>query len=259
MSILIFGTGRSGSTALFYALKRAFPDLIQSFETIPSTPIGHLSKIGIYTTKVFEQAIDYEYRIWLTRDPRDRIVSGFLYQLAYHWAFDADRPTLLEIDSILGEKADNPDLPFLCLVDRIRELVPVEIDLWREDVTACKLYQLCGHHFFRYTYEEMIRGETGELRKYLPAFGEFDTTVDTSHDRVKRTMRSGEWRFWFTNDDLAQIIPEIDAPMFVLGYDPNIHPDHIPEVTVEEIKRPFRRLVNQRREQEGMPRCTWPK
>jgi len=254
MSILIYGAGRSGSTALFYALSRQFPKMEESFERYVEEPHGVLAKCGVNQTRIIERVMDFDYRIFLRRDPRDRVVSAFLYALGFHWAWDCSRRYLDAIGSVLISKVTAPgEIGFFEMWDAIAHYLPVKPEpVWHEDIRAARLHRLFGHQCFPLRFEDLITGKLDGLRKYLPIDGDLDLQLPGQHAHVYRTGTFGNWIRWFTEDDIPRMQELLAPAMAEFGYDWSDRPAIPPEESADAVLANFRHLVNRRRKEEGM-------
>lgn len=202
--ILITGIPKTGSTALFYSIKKALPKTAICFfepETTPGVQIPErvsedlLVKSFIPTarTGVYDS---FSKRVLIVRDPRDQMISQMLYR-----PFNLVRKGLApqqmvdELLWMLREKVKNPEsIP----VRKIHELVI--------GTHACEPYnQLLAYYrghreHFVFKYEDYVRGNLDHLGDYLGLRVMKDDEVPIT--RVVRTKSFGSWRRWFTVSDV---------------------------------------------------------
>ena len=87
MKVVIAGLGKSGTTALFFTLKRAMPPdthhLFEPsrFDAQTGMTSNVLAKILIRDSTEYASFDDFEKKILIIRDPRDIIVSRVLYDI----------------------------------------------------------------------------------------------------------------------------------------------------------------------------------
>ena len=115
MNILIHGVGKTGTTALFYTIRKAlsgtvtelFEPVSLEFDAGPSAPAQHvLAKVLLRETI----PVPYErfpWKIMTVRDPRDILISRLLY-LIWHAAFRADPGCMNTYLTLLRAKERDP-------------------------------------------------------------------------------------------------------------------------------------------------------
>jgi hypothetical protein len=80
-----------------------------------------------------------------------------------------------------------------------------------------------GDDWFLFTYEDMIAGNFAALNEYLG----FDVKADgevpqsTVKAKVGRKKAAGDWRLWFTEQDVEWFKPAYKNYMELIGYDWN--------------------------------------
>jgi len=115
MNILIHGVGKTGTTALFYTIRKAlsgtvvelFEPASLEFDAAPSAPHQHvLAKVLLRETI----PVPYErfpWKIMTVRDPRDILISRLLY-LVWHAAFRCDHGCMNAYLALLRAKERDP-------------------------------------------------------------------------------------------------------------------------------------------------------
>ena len=80
-----------------------------------------------------------------------------------------------------------------------------------------------GDNWFLFKYEDMISGNFELLNEYLgfAVKADGEVPVSTGKAKVVRKKASGDWRQWFTEQDVELFKPAYRAYMELIGYDPN--------------------------------------
>jgi hypothetical protein len=97
----------------------------------------------------------------------------------------------------------------------------------------------------RVRYEALVAGPLPELERYLEVELAGTARVDPEHGHVPRTRGSGDWRHWFTPDDVAWFEPVLAGYMRHYGYpadwgladSPVIRPEHCTEYVARVVER----------------------
>jgi len=214
-NILVCGAQKSGTTALLYSIAAALggPQRIH-FE--PGAP-EHVSLGGaahnLCKMVLGAGAIDafipifprFDKRVFIVRDPRDVLVSRLLYMVRdQSFIFDPER--LQRLLTALAQKEANVDA--LDVVDLARLIGELEgqpdylersIDMALQPM---RVWQQVGEHFHRLRYEDFVGGDTDALARYLGFSVSSNVQVPEWVQRVGRTKSGGDWRNWFTANDV---------------------------------------------------------
>lgn len=222
MRILIVGLPKSGTTILTYRIAGALDDVAIEFEPLEG-PDPALARAGshLVTKKLVGDQTDgldafapYDRRIWISRDPRDFLVSQSLYR----WHREApptpgDRAWFEHnMARLRAKEADPGSVPFL-------DLEPADYRSTFDHVAA--LWRREGNRsWLLYRYEDMVAGHYRELNRYLGFEIDPSATVAEGLERVVRRKGSGDWRHWFTPEDVAHYGDGRLRPyMETFGYD----------------------------------------
>ncbi|HFD80895.1 MAG TPA: hypothetical protein ENK05_10985, partial [Gammaproteobacteria bacterium] len=239
MKNLILGLGKSGTTALVYKVAGGLPGC-QAFSG------GHPGKyVGDYENAVYKHTYEerkgkdfdlyrehlsreqYDRKIWIARDPRDAAVSRMLYR--WHGGILGARKQFeAHLQRVLAKEEDPRALPF-CEICRysgkgehwplsIREVVEEEVVRYRR---MCEFVGELGDDWFLFTYEDMVAGNYGALNEYLGFEVKADQEVPqtTGKAKVIRKKATGDWRHWFTEEDVELFRPAYQPYMELIGYD----------------------------------------
>lgn len=271
MKVLVYGVPKSGTTILAYRVLSALPapkelifeprerrrDLEQE-ENIVTKEIWRESYgragpgwwdriLGRSTpdpNAVLSDYADYEKKIWITRDPRDVVISQFFYQ----W-FGGDRPSRTKFVRALAEvvrKEKSPAaVPFHELIRRFDE---GKRNVMRDSPEYLSrvgdFVQSLDDSWFIMRYEAMVDRKFDDLADYLGIALTGEPNLPIPHRRVVRSRRYGSWRDWFTESDVSFWKPRYESYMRSIGYDPEDwrlnNPDHLsPEDGSEYMRRIF--------------------
>lgn len=261
MKIVIYGLGKSGTSALFYKVRNSLPrGTIELFE--PSsfsrrqrirTRFGALRR-GHFAPHVLAKVLpcdvrpvqigdfeDFDRKILLVRDPRDRIVSDLLYR-GFNAAFVRSAARCEEFLALLRMKEAEPHaVPLLRLLERFDALETSAgtPSSWRERYHLRGVECPLRFHDERprlpvFRYEQLVNGDfsTVEAILGLPLRG--DAAVPPTLQRVSRTKSKGSWRDWFTTEDANALRPVLEPFLdryypkadWSLATEPRIDPQH---------------------------------
>jgi hypothetical protein len=240
MKILILGTGKTGTTAMVYKVAGGLPNC-HAFSG------GHPGKyIGDYENAVYKHTYEerkgksfdvfkehlskehYDRKIWMARDPRDAAVSRMLYR--WHRGYAGIKKQYeAHLDLVLKKEKDPRSIPFfeICRYTghdswpRTAAQV-VEEEQHRYD-QMLKFVNILGNDWFFFTFENMVENNLAALNDYLGFKVQADAEVPSSSGKAKviRKKSSGDWRDWFTQEDLSLFKPAFTAYMEFFGYDCN--------------------------------------
>ncbi|HET9916470.1 MAG TPA: hypothetical protein VFQ89_05130 [Candidatus Binatia bacterium] len=239
MKIVIAGAAKSGTTALYYALKQSLPrNYSHKFEPKKYAPkrgeAGVLAKIIINSVDRIEDFDCFDKRIFLIRDPRDVVVSGVLYRI-YNAREPIDQGELAHyLRGVEQKQRDPASLSLVELQRRLSPLLRLDIRAHHNREHRANDFGTLHPDYFVYKYEDLIAGRFDELERYLGFTITFSGEVDAKHQRVARTKEAGGWRDWFTPDDVEYYRPQFDDFLVKYGYDtdwalnpnPRIAPEH---------------------------------
>lgn len=266
MRCLIVGAGKTGTTALLYAVAQAMGgEPAIHFED----PIASLANLAPHTAAKLlfedERADDiaafgarFDRRVLIVRDPRDNLISQLLYAVASHRLQMEDPGWLRTIALLLQRKQANPasvtlqDFPQLKPPSALLDLVRT---------TNQALAAFAGAHaadWFILRYEDMVAGRLDALSAYLGLAVQPDPKIDPTYQRVARTKGTGDWRHWFTREDVAHYRPLFDPLMAGLGYAADWTLADPQRIAPEHSWIYFERLVRERRQFFGLPPLELP-
>jgi hypothetical protein len=238
MKVLILGTGKTGTTVMVYKVSGGLPNC-QAFSG--GRPGQH---IGDYENAVYKHTYEerkgksfeafqehlsqehYDRMIWMARDPRDAAVSRMLYR--WHKGFKGKKKQYeAHLDLVLKKEKDPRALPF---VEICRYTGQTGWPLTREQVIEEELHRYqqmvkfvedLGSDWFLLTFEKMVENDLKALNNYLGFEVQADATVPNISGKAKviRKKTSGDWRHWFTEEDVDLFKPAFLPYLELIGYD----------------------------------------
>lgn len=238
MKIFILGTGKSGTTALVYKVAGGLPNCRAFSGGRPGKYLGDYENAVYKHTyeeskgKSFELYLDhlkqehYDRKIWMARDPRDVAVSRMLYrwqkgnkgQKAQYQA---------HLDLVL-KKENNPASVSFSEIYRYARFndwpLPLQKVFEEEQVRYQRMHDFVkqlGEDWFFFTYENMVAKNFAALNEYLGFEVQADANVPQSTGKAKviRKKSTGDWRHWFTQEDISLLKPAYTGYMMLIGYD----------------------------------------
>ena len=251
MKILIYGHPKTGTTILFYKIQKAFekrfpgknlqtvfePDRLEdkadgqflSIQDAYREPVGEhlLAKALIPINKgvgfSFESAksLAAEKKILIIRDPRDRWISA----LFYRWFRKCDEAPeeYKNVIQLTQFKEQHPSaLPIYALLTLNRKRLEKHIGIQQRIMNeyAQILQYAKANNWFLLKYEDLVEGKFEALNTYLDLeVGEGE--VSKTYQRVARSKKAGNWREWFTREDVPYFQEMFGPFLKDMGYNEN--------------------------------------
>ena len=275
-NIFILGLSKTGTTAIAQAIYDGSSESQKSLNLEPSEfgnqkpndrnnkwhqdaciKGGVVTKCLIHPIKelsawddAFECADIYTHKIWIDRDPRDRLISHNLYRWYKGHSTGLDKfgkkrweqkflDTLAKVKSI----EENPgSLPFIDLCDNWwlpghqYQFLMQSFGLYHSIMKMRA--KMKGWYFIR--YEDFIDGNLEGLEDYL-GFS-IENKVEVKQKRIVRSKSYGSWRQWFSEEDILMMKPIYHYYLYANGYDADDwrldNPDQLdPSLGSEYIKK----------------------
>jgi hypothetical protein len=250
MKIVIAGAAKSGTTALYYALKQSLPrGYAHKFEPREYVPKpsedGVLAKIIINSVKKIEDFDCFDKRIYLIRDPRDIVVSGVLYRI-YNAREPIDQSKLAHYLAGIDQKQQDPaSISLVELQSRLAPLLRNGVRMHQNRGATTSDFGAQHPGYFVYKYEDLIVGRFDELERYLGFTITFSGEVDAKHKRVARAKEAGGWRDWFTPADVEYYRPLFQDFLIKYGYDLDWTVNPNPQITAEHSTLYVQRMLEE--------------
>ena len=259
MNVLVFGQGKSGTTVIAKTIQHSLPAAVFLME--PKTE-EELTRPGAVHTVVkilhgqWQQNLSgltgvlrndssarFDRIVKIIRDPRDQAISSFFYNfftLAQPGA--ATDEQLDEVVALIREKEQSPQtISFASLCGGVNRIMR-----WRGYSSAWLMTesgQVTNRTFWEFLrslgdtghllrYEDFIHGELRQLEMYLG----FPLSVRRelgAYERTRRSASAGNWREFFTPEDVeilrpltADLLVEMGYPDWDLHSVERLNPDH---------------------------------
>jgi hypothetical protein len=238
MKVFILGTGKSGTTALVYKVAGGLPNC-QAFSG------GKPGKyLGNYENAVYKHTYEerkgksfdlyrehlskenYDRKIWMARDPRDAAVSRMLYR--WHRGYFGHRKQYeAHLNLVLKKEREPRFVPFyeICRYTGYNGWPREKEDVFKEEQIRYQqmreFVEGLGDDWLIYRYEDMVDKKFEALNVYLGFDANADAEVPsgTGKEKVVRKKAYGDWRHWYTKDDVALFKPAYLPYMEAAGYD----------------------------------------
>lgn len=256
--ILIVGAPKTGTTALFFNIKNSLPDntdcLFEPTEFIPGQYNQNksvLAKILLSAHCNYDSFITFDKKVFICRDPRDTLLSNLLYKIGFHFKENnIDEDGLKSFYSVLKKKENKP--PSVAFHELLNHFTGASDSIIKGFERSIEFLLKYTNHFLL-KYEDFCTGNIQELENYLEIRLSSNRNVDKEYSRVTRTKSFGNWRDWFTKDDIAYLTPIVDKYMKRFDYDTNDWKlNNNPVILSEHGTIYFNTIVNQRRQMLGM-------
>jgi hypothetical protein len=223
---LVAGLPKTGTTALGAMVHAAAGGAMAteptSMSQIASIPDCRVAKV-VYPaherrtlTEFMQEFAACGRSIWIHRDPRDQLVSGFLYTWfrAHRMPEDRFRTAL----SLVRARENGERIPFFKILERTFGPKTYYHDPKYHLERVLPYFQRDRSDIFLFAYEDLIARRFEALSVYtglelVPA------EVRPEHARVARSRASGEWRRWFEPEDRDHLRPLLGPYMDLMGYE----------------------------------------
>lgn len=257
MKCLIIGQGKTGSSALFYAIVEQLEDCKATFEPRPIEP-EHLEAENVVIKKLIEYLNEdeeklfdvFDKRIQLVRDPRDSIISRLLYTV-WDRKFAYDDEKLEVFLNAVRQKEEEPRSigvkELYDLMDRLDGTAIIE-SVKLLNTKSLGFLRKHGDAFYLFHYEDFIRGNLDGLREYLGLNISNDVKVAETFQRVTRKKGFGDWKDWFTESDVDFFRKEFFEISAAFDYNVDWELNEEPVIEPEYASLYVQRMAADRRE-----------
>jgi len=247
--ILVTGAPKTGTTAVYHSIREQLPaNSTCLFEPenrdleIPETLSAH-----VLVKSFVPYSIKYDHftkKILITRDPRDNALSRLLYS-----------PYNIKLTQILGsqERTNAYITDFLKLLEH-KEKNPKDIGfrelyemfqsvITREYSDAVIRYYEERPSLFILKYEDYVDGKLNLLSEFLGL--KISIADDVPQKRVIRSKSYGNWKNWFTRDDIGFFREKFQHYMSVFGYEDDWEINENPEIDPQVSSLYVRKLIEE--------------
>jgi len=262
--ILVIGMAKSGTSALTYKIAGAFTENELVFEPGGANGLNDFNlhreicsnaKKNLIVKNICypgtpniiqEIASLYSKVVWIVRDPRDRMISAFLYQ--WNGSHNPNPEQFERGLKLIKQKETNPEsIAFYQLLRSLYNFNPFGFIISQSKLQQAHLsdIRLNNSNTFVFKYEDMIDNNFEKLEEYLGFKVKFSAGVPDELSRVVRTKAYGNWRNWFTNEDTIFFRALYFESLYKLGYDPNDWKLNNPQIiSPEEGSEYMKRIFN---------------
>jgi hypothetical protein len=234
--ILVLGLAKSGTSILTYKIANALENSKVYFEPNGHDGIKNLAfHLGIFKK---EEAVNiitkliyhpgkvsgkdlrnlsnlYSKKVWIIRDPRDTILSSFFYRWnRSHNMKKKDFDEALR-RTILKEKAPAQ----VSFSELIEGFINIEHYIARAYGNLVQSINNLPLTWEIVKYEDLVDNKLDQLNDYLNFKIDKDANVPEKLNRVVRSKQYGNWREWFTIEDVQKFKPLFNPILDALGYD----------------------------------------
>ena len=237
MRIAVIGQAKSGTTALFSSVLQGLAGKVDTiFEphqkqhlegvysvkpgydhTLAKILIGQIHQFGIDTSRI-------EKAILIVRDPRDNLVSRLLYR-ANLFQKQNDSQSFNKFLKLIKLKVEKPDaISVKYLFEETATLLGrnasfgIGFGLKKSCLNTVDFAKTSAELFI-VKYENYIDGHINDLVDYLGFNINCNVTVSEKLKRVERSKSYGEWKNWFTDEDIAFFKPIFHDYINFFGYE----------------------------------------
>ncbi len=281
MKIVIFGLAKSGTTALFYKIKNSLsPDTVCLFEPTSFDPRGLKGKApGWLRSRRREPNVlakvlpfrphqnietgsfaQFERQILIVRDPRDRIISRFLYGVFDSNFFGHDDPVNRLLDLLRKKELDPNSVTLRTLLETFAELdeQSFSFDRWKTLQQDYSIRRPLSFHearpgLFVFKYEDLVEERFQGLEEYLGITLSGEAAVPGDLSRVTRTRNYGNWRDWFTKEDVESLRPLVQPFLDRYYREADWKLSAAPSIPADHCSGYVKRIVNDRRVRMKLP------
>lgn len=247
--ILIIGTAKSGTTAVYKSVKDAIGENLTSYfepnasefnAALRSRAKQILVKITLIDRAQYKDLYDdihhFDKKIMVIRDPRDILISNLLYTVRW-MRFSKDSERLNIFLTALKEKEADPQSHSVLSLYQLRDRLESEVmqswesprswqDEYNDYAIAIRMIQKNPDlHILR--YEDYVDGKLEGLSAYLglDIQGNADVSSLKEQHSIKKSLRNiarsksyDNWKNWFTAQDVVAFRPLFEPLMTASGY-----------------------------------------
>ena len=269
MNVLVFGQGKSGTTVVAKTIQHSLPGAGFLMEPKSEEEIARKRARPLVTKILYGQwkedlpgltrmlrnegATRFDRIVKMLRDPRDQAISSFLYNF-YNITRSgrASEEQLQEMIGLVRAKEENPQaLSFGRLCGEMNCVMrwkgySIAWLLTESPSAANRAYweflASLGRDGFLLRYEDFMRGELRALESYLGLELSRRREVD-EYERTRRSAAAGNWREFFTPEDVEVLRPLIGAALGEMGYEDwelrpvsHLNPAHFSEYLLRLVR-----------------------
>jgi len=230
---LIVGLPKSGTSALTVSLESAFPDSTVYFEpkahrglndlefhaevcTLDGPVISKCLYFGDTASYLMQVEKFYDKCIWIYRDPRDWLISNFLY-IWYRSHSLSDFHFDKALALLRRKEIDPKSIDFIPMLEFERGL-----DWYHSKLTDCanQIQRVTqDNKWCLLRFEDFLDGNYAHLDAYLGEKIVRSQSLPDGLKRVERAVDHGYWKDWFTEKDQTLFNEKFTDVMQAMQYD----------------------------------------
>lgn len=262
MKVLVAGLAKTGTTLLFHRLHASLPSgaryLFEPSRYLMSSDDeerGVLAKILLGSHGADLTSFhSFDRVVLLVRDPRDRLVSETLYIVRDLPELFGNESNLTSFLKLIESKSLSPhDVSFLSILRlqaRLAFGTPAAEEPFLvqhvEKLNSLSLAEQSRPDAHRMYYEDLVADRLEGLASFL-GLPVAPVPKHPELDRVGRSKTAGDWRNWFTEEDVAYFRPRFGPWMERYGYDDDWATTPSPCILPEHAHEFIRRVVEAKR------------
>jgi len=234
---LVIGLPKSGTSILTYWIKNALPFSRLNFEPETSNGLKNIklhekltsNRRVIVKCLIYDTALDfskifslYDKVIWIVRDPRDQAISAFFYRWFHVNKNCKESQFNIAYQNTVKKEASPSSIAFSRLLGESDERIKYQNEKkikWIDSYIECVRKHQRNPNVLVVRYEDIVSRKLDVLRSFLDIHISTKSTLPKGLKRVERTKNSGNWRDWFTDEDVEKIKPVYMNYLKFFGYD----------------------------------------
>jgi hypothetical protein len=263
---VIFGLYKTGTTALFHNIRNSLPHAprllyeARRFVPEPADPeSGVLAKVIVGDENVDHASfMQFEKKVVIVRDPRDWLISGCLFLTQEIERIYLDSAAIDDIVNSLREKESAPrQFPFSLILEKVlaySSLGGIDAFLaWADTILDTLIdFEARLGAGFRISYEDFVDRRVTRLSRYLGIVIGNDISMGNEFTHVARSATYGNWKSWFTKEDVELLAPVFRRFLEHYGYDTRWQLDAQPTLEPALGSGYVMRVVERKRQLSGL-------
>ncbi len=262
--VVILGEAKSGTSGLFFKLKNSIQKNTrclfepENYLYVPEPGddrIPVLAKILFGNPSVFDYSsfACFDKKIFIVRDPRDRIISEMLFWVNESGFWQNERKLNTYMDLLQGKEVDPGSISVIDLIRTARSLDNPGFNWgsWTQRIEERFVWMFGfldnNPDYYLLKYEDFVSDRLARLENYLgfPVRGEAE--VAGWAEIVARTKGFGDWKNWFTPEDINYFKPILTKPIQRFGYSEDWDTNAIPIIKSEYCTKYVEKTINKKK------------
>ena len=242
MKILILAPSKTGTTLLHSMIKNSLhgkgyksffepcnhPKFYGGIQKSKKVIVKDLFRFDLEHEHDPNHWTNYDKKILLVRDPRDHLISSWMYFLATNVGYYGNTGNISQtqakiIDIVKRKQTDPSAYSYSKFMQDCREAFGIKnpdggpkTNVWKEFLEYINTHPALGFCIIK--YEDMIKDNFENLEKYL-GFSINRNQNIVKIDRVIRSKKYNNWKNWFTTEDIIIMKNQYGNLLEEFGYD----------------------------------------